>query len=72
MVIRMRHTRAHTANRRSHHALSASAITTDKETGATHLRHRASRDGIYKGKQAIKPVEKKSPVKSTKTKKAVK
>lgn len=68
----MRHTRAHTANRRSHHALSASAVTTDKETGVAHLRHRASRAGIYKGKQAIKPVEKKAVVKSTKTKKAVK
>ncbi len=68
----MRHTRAHTANRRSHHALSLNAVTTDKETGAVHLRHRASKDGIYKGKQAIKPVEKKTPAKSTKTKKAVK
>lgn len=68
----MRHTRAHTANRRSHHALSASAVTTDKETGVVHLRHRASRAGIYKGKQAIKPVEKKPVVKSTKKKKAVK
>ncbi len=72
MVIRMRHTRAHTANRRSHHALTASSVTTDKATGAMHLRHRASKDGIYKGKQAIKPVEKKTVVKSTKSKKAVK
>lgn len=68
----MRHTRAHTANRRSHHALSANAVTTDKATGAVHLRHRASKEGIYKGVQAIKSVEKKSPVKSTKSKKAVK
>lgn len=68
----MRHTRAHTANRRSHHALSASAVTTDKATGAVHLRHRASKEGIYKGVQAIKPVEKKTSVKSTKIKKAVK
>lgn len=69
MVIRMRHTRAHTANRRSHHALKANAVTTDKETGVAHLRHRASKDGVYKGKQVIKPVEKKAP---TKAKKAVK
>jgi large subunit ribosomal protein L32 len=62
----MRHTRAHTANRRSHHALSASAVTTDKETGAVHLRHRASKDGIYKGKQMVKPVEKKAAAKSKK------
>ncbi len=68
----MRHTRAHTANRRSHHALTASAVTTDKETGTIHLRHRATKDGIYKGKQAIRPVEKVASVKSTKTKKKVK
>jgi hypothetical protein len=52
--------------------LTASAVTTDKATGAVHLRHRASRDGIYKGKQAVKPVEKKTPVKSTKNKKELK
>lgn len=68
----MRHTRAHTGNRRSHHALSASAVTTDKETGVLHLRHRASKDGIYKGKQAVRPVEKVAVKKSTKTKKKVK
>lgn len=49
MVIRMRHTRAHTGNRRSHHALKNPAITTDKD-GAVHLRHRASKaTGKYKG-----------------------
>ena len=72
MVIRMRHTRAHTANRRSHHALSAKAVTTDKATGTVHLRHRASKDGIYKGVQAVRPVEKKIAKKSTKNKKEVK
>ncbi len=52
MVVRMRHTRAHTANRRSHHALKAPALTTDT-TGTVHLRHRASIDGVYKGRQVI-------------------
>lgn len=59
MVIRMRHTRAHTGNRRSHHALSKPAFTTDKETGALALRHRASPiNGVYKGK-VVAALEKK-------------
>ncbi|HWC57473.1 MAG TPA: 50S ribosomal protein L32 [Candidatus Paceibacterota bacterium] len=49
MVVRMRHTRAHTANRRSHHALKRPAFSTDK-SGTLHLRHRASIDGAYKGR----------------------
>jgi ribosomal protein L32 len=54
----MRHTRAHTANRRSHHALTAPALSTDK-SGAVHLRHRATKDGIYKGRTVIgDPVKK--------------
>lgn len=54
MVIHMRHTRAHTGNRRSHHALRANTIVTDKETGAQHLRHRVSLEtGTYRGKQII-------------------
>lgn len=57
MVVRMRHTRAHTANRRSHHALSAPALSKDK-SGKVHLRHRASKDGIYKGRAVIDPVKK--------------
>lgn len=59
MTVRMRHTRAHTANRRSHHALTKQAITTDSESGAKHLRHRASTTtGLYRGKKVIDVVKK--------------
>ena len=59
MVIRMRHTRAHTANRRSHHALKGSSLTTDKATGVVHLRHRASlTTGTYRGRKVIDVVAK--------------
>ncbi|MBP6904741.1 MAG: 50S ribosomal protein L32 [Candidatus Pacebacteria bacterium] len=78
MVVRMRHTRAHTANRRSHHALKAPALSTDK-TGTVHLRHRASIDGMYKGRQvAGDPVKKimkkqgKKPAKAPAKKKVAK
>lgn len=58
MVVRMRHTRAHTGNRRSHHKLTAPALSTDK-SGALHIRHRASKDGIYKGRSVVgDPVKK--------------
>lgn len=58
MVVRMRHTRAHTANRRSHHALKGLALSTDK-SGATHIRHRAGVDGMYKGRTVVgDPVKK--------------
>ncbi len=59
MVIRMRHTRAHTKNRRSHHALKANTIVADSETKTTHLRHRASLEtGMYRGRQVIDVVKK--------------
>lgn len=55
MVIRMRHTKAHTRNRRSHHALTKGAIVTDKKTGTSHMRHRVCMiTGTYKGKQVLK------------------
>jgi ribosomal protein L32 len=58
MVVRMRHTRAHTGNRRSHHALKALALSTDK-SGAVHVRHRATLDGMYKGRTVLgDPVKK--------------
>ena len=53
MTVRMRHTRAHTKNRRSHHALSAPAVSMEAKDGA-HLRHRVSPiTGKYKGEQYL-------------------
>ena len=55
----MRHTRAHTANRRSHHKLKGQALTTDTKTGGTHLRHRVDMTtGLYRGKKVIDVVAK--------------
>jgi large subunit ribosomal protein L32 len=43
---------------RSHDRLSAPALSTDPTSGETHLRHRVSRDGYYRGKKVIDtPVE---------------
>ncbi|SDS36034.1 50S ribosomal protein L32 [Halopseudomonas nanhaiensis] len=39
--------------RRSHDALSAPALSVDKSTGETHLRHHVSPDGFYRGRQVI-------------------
>jgi ribosomal protein L32 len=59
MVIRMRHTRAHTANRRSQHKVKGVAVTTDAKTGGTHLRHRVDmKTGIYRGRKVIDVVSK--------------
>ncbi|MBU0750348.1 50S ribosomal protein L32 [Patescibacteria group bacterium] len=54
MTVRMRHTRGHTRNRRSHHALTANAIVTDKESGALRLPHRLDETtGMYRGKLIV-------------------
>ena len=54
MVVRMRHTRAHTANRRSHHALKGQRFSKCVKCGAMHLRHRVCTNcGTYKGKEII-------------------
>ncbi len=43
---------------RSHDRLSAPALSTDPTSGETHLRHRISRDGFYRGKRVIEaPVD---------------
>lgn len=69
MVVRMRHTRSHTANRRSHHALKSPALSKDA-SGSLHIRHRANLDGMYKGRSVIgdpvKKVMKKQGIKSAK------
>lgn len=53
MTVRMRHTRSHTRNRRSHHALSKPVISKDG-SGNFHLRHRLSKvTGTYRGRKVI-------------------
>jgi large subunit ribosomal protein L32 len=43
---------------RSHDHLSKPALSKDPTTGETHLRHRVSRDGFYRGRKVIEvPVE---------------
>lgn len=79
MVVRMRHTRAHTKNRRSHHALTSPALSKDA-SGTLHIRHRATLDGMYKGrsvtgdpvKKVLKKQGKKVAVKKVVKKKAKK
>jgi large subunit ribosomal protein L32 len=52
----MRHTRGHTGNRRSHHALSATKTVTDKESGNLRLPHHLDEaTGMYRGKQIAAP-----------------
>ena len=53
MTVRMRHTRSHTRNRRSHHALTKPALSKDT-AGNSHLRHRLSKvTGTYRGRKVI-------------------
>lgn len=55
----MRHTKSHTRNRRSHHRAEKPTLSTDKETGTVHMRHRASSTtGKYKGRTVIKANQK--------------
>jgi large subunit ribosomal protein L32 len=63
----MRHTRGHTNNRRSHHALKSMTIVADKESANLRLPHRLDEaTGMYRGKQIFTPKEKR--VKSEKKK----
>lgn len=55
----MRHTRAHTGNRRSHHALTGLTLTLDTKTGSTHVRHRMDpKTGMYRGRKVVDLVAK--------------
>ncbi len=61
MSVRMRHTRAHTNNRRSHHALEATKSVVDKESGNRRLPHRVDEStGMYRGKKIFEPKVKKA------------
>ena len=54
MSVRMRHTRGHTNNRRSHHALVETKAVKDATTGSLRLPHRLDETtGMYRGKQIV-------------------
>jgi large subunit ribosomal protein L32 len=56
MSVRMRHTKGHSGNRRSHHALKGPRITRDTTTNSFHLRHRVDlKTGMYRGKKILEP-----------------
>ena len=60
MSIRMRHTKGHTGNRRSHHALSQLNVIKD-EKGSLRLPHRIDEaTGMYRSKQIFAPKAKKA------------
>ncbi len=40
-------------NRRGHDKLAMATLSTDIETGETHLRHHMTADGYYRGRQVI-------------------
>ncbi len=61
MVVRMRHTRAHTGNRRSHHALKAANLQICPNCKAVLHAHTAcDACGMYKGRQVKKVKAKKA------------
>lgn len=70
MVVRMRHTRAHTANRRSHHALKERSLN-KCECGAMRVSHRACPNcGRYNGRVAVDLVAKQKARSQKKAKKS--
>ncbi len=48
-----RNTRSRRGVRRSHDALTASALTVDPTSGEIHRRHHVTADGFYRGKKVI-------------------
>ncbi|HXK35009.1 MAG TPA: 50S ribosomal protein L32 [Candidatus Paceibacterota bacterium] len=73
MVVRMRHTRAHTRNRRSHHALKAAFLSTCANCSAKNMPHTVCKTcGYYRGRKVleISPVGKKEKGKEKEKKSA--
>lgn len=54
MTVRMRHTRAHTGNRRAHHAIKGPQLSKCKECGSLHVMHKMCENcGKYKGRVVV-------------------
>src|SRR3989344_4550777 len=61
MVVRMRHNRSQTHQRRSHHALAERTLSTCTHCGASHLPHHMCLTcGFYKGRQVMDIVSEKA------------
>ena len=59
MVIRMRHTKSHTANRRSHHALKSTNFAKCSNCQVLKRRHTVcAACGFYRGKKVLDLVKK--------------
>lgn len=59
MSVRMRHTREHTGNRRSHHALQEPRLTICANCKASHVRHQMCGEcGKYRGREVVNVAEK--------------
>jgi large subunit ribosomal protein L32 len=59
MVVRMRHTKSHTANRRSHHALASTSFAKCENCSAKKRRHTVcSSCGFYRGMKVLDLVKK--------------
>jgi large subunit ribosomal protein L32 len=56
-VQKSRRTPASRGMRRSHDKLKNPALSVDPTSGETHLRHRVSPDGFYRGKQVVAQTE---------------
>jgi ribosomal protein L32 len=54
MVVRMRATKGHRNNRRSHHEATSPTLSTEGESKVPHIRHRANPvTGKYRGRQVL-------------------
>lgn len=59
MVVRMRHTKGHTANRRSHHALKGARFVVCEKCNKEHLMHRVCANcGTYRGREVVDTMKK--------------
>ena len=56
-VQKSRRTPATRGARRSHDKLKGAALSVDPTSGETHLRHRVTPDGFYRGHQVVKQPE---------------